>query len=124
MSPKTLNALPKSPAKSPAGGGGRRSSSGTGLRPVLPFDLDDPEVGSAVEDEDEAPEMGPMPIERQTPFAEQESGSVDEVEVRFYVFITRSFRLTLGFFYSICMANDHSSALYNNLEAIKSILTN
>ncbi|PVF94747.1 hypothetical protein CPB86DRAFT_808407 [Serendipita vermifera] len=81
MSPKTLNALPKSPAKSPAGGGGRRSSSGTGLRPVLPFDLDDPEAGSAVDDDDEAPEMGPMPIERQTPFAEQDSGKgVDEVE--------------------------------------------
>lgn len=83
MSPKTLGALPKSPAKSPAGGG-RRSSSGGGLRPVVPFDLDDT-VGSALEDEDEddAPEMGPMPIERSTPFAVQDTGrGVDEVEVR------------------------------------------
>ncbi|KAG8780115.1 Factor arrest protein 11, partial [Serendipita sp. 398] len=81
MSPKTLSALPKSPAKSPAGSGGRRSSSGTGLRPVIPFDLDDPEAGSAVDDEDETPEMGPMPIERSTPFAVQDVGKgVDEVE--------------------------------------------
>jgi hypothetical protein len=81
MSPKTLGALPKSPAKSPAGGG-RRSSSGGGLRPVIPFDLDDSE-GSALEDEDDAAEMGPMPIERSTPFAVQDSGKgVDEVEVR------------------------------------------
>ncbi|KAG1755949.1 hypothetical protein EDB19DRAFT_2034567 [Suillus lakei] len=35
MSPKTMAALPKSPA------GNRRSSSGAGLRPVLPFGLDD-----------------------------------------------------------------------------------
>jgi hypothetical protein len=84
MSPKTLGALPKSPAKSPAGGG-RRSSSGTGLRPVLPFDLDDPESSSAVDDDDEGPEMGPMPIERSTPFAVQDEGKgVDEVEVRIY----------------------------------------
>jgi hypothetical protein len=81
MSPKTLGALPKSPAKSPAGGG-RRSSSGGGLRPVIPFDLDDSE-GSALEDEDDAAEMGPMPIERSTPFAVRDSGKgVDEVEVR------------------------------------------
>ncbi|KAG8811055.1 Factor arrest protein 11 [Serendipita sp. 399] len=79
MSPKTLSALPKSPAKSPAGSG-RRSSSGTGLRPVIPFDLDDPDAGSAVDDE-EAPEMGPMPIERSTPFAVEDGGKgVDEVE--------------------------------------------
>jgi hypothetical protein len=84
MSPKTLSALPKSPAKSPAGGG-RRSSSGAGLRPVLPFDLDDPDSSSAVDD-DEGPEMGPMPIERSTPFAVQDEGrGVDEVEVRIYV---------------------------------------
>ncbi|CAG7848847.1 SubName: Full=Probable Protein required for hyphal anastomosis (HAM-2) {ECO:0000313/EMBL:CCA68099.1} [Serendipita indica DSM 11827] len=80
MSPKTLGALPKSPAKSPAGGG-RRSSSGSSLRPVIPLDLDDPEAGSALEDEDEELEMGPMPIERSTPFAVQDKGKgVDEVE--------------------------------------------
>jgi hypothetical protein len=81
MSPKTLGALPKSPAKSPAASGGRRSSSGTGLRPVLPFNLDDPE-NSAIDEDDETQEMGPMPIERETPFAQQDSGKgVDEVEV-------------------------------------------
>lgn len=87
MSPKTLGALPKSPAKSPykspyksPAGGGRRSSSGTGLRPVMPFDLNDPDA-SAIDDDDEGPEMGPMPIERDTPFAVQEAGqSIDEVE--------------------------------------------
>ncbi|KAF8138236.1 hypothetical protein EV363DRAFT_1393697 [Boletus edulis] len=72
MSPKTMAALPKSPA------GNRRSSSGTGLRPVLPFGLDD---GSAVDlddvDEDE-PELGPMPREQSGPFAS--GGGVDEVE--------------------------------------------
>ena len=81
MSPKTLGALPKSPAKSPAGGG-RRSSSGSSLRPVIPLDLDDPDAGSALEDEDDELEMGPMPIERSTPFAVQDQGrGVDEVEV-------------------------------------------
>lgn len=73
MSPKTMAALPKSPA------GTRRSSSGSGLRPVLPFGLDD---GSAVDDieeeEDEEPEMGPMPREQSGPFAG--GRGVDEVE--------------------------------------------
>ena len=50
MSPKTMATLPKSPA-----GHGRRSSSGTGLRPVLHFDLDD---GSAVQDDEEDEEGG------------------------------------------------------------------
>lgn len=81
MSPKTLGALPKSPAKSPANTG-RRSSSGTGLRPVLPFDLDDPDGSAVIDEDDEGPEMGPMPIERSTPFAAQGTGKgVDEVEV-------------------------------------------
>ncbi|KAF8639788.1 hypothetical protein AX17_001048 [Amanita inopinata Kibby_2008] len=70
MSPKTMAALPKSPA-------GRRSSSGGGLRPVLPFGLDD---GSAVELEadDEVPELGPMPREQSSPFGA--GAGVDEVE--------------------------------------------
>lgn len=101
MSPKTLSALPKSPAKSPykspyksPAGGGRRSSSGAGLRPVLPFDLNDPD-GSAVEDDDEVPEMGPMPIERSTPFAVQDEGKgVDEVEVSL---VRALFHLTYAF---------------------------
>lgn len=79
MSPKTLQAL----SKSPAGGAvaGRRSSSGAGLRPVIPFDLDDAE-GSAVDDDDEEAELGPMPRETDVPFAAQEGGrGVDEVEV-------------------------------------------
>lgn len=73
MSPRTLGALPKSPAKSPHG---RRSSSGAGLRPVMPFDLDDP--GSAL-DEEEDVEMGPMPIERGAAGTGGGQG-VDEVE--------------------------------------------
>lgn len=79
MSPKTLKALSQSPARK-----GRRSSSGgVGLRPVIPFGLDD---GAAVaEDLDEAdePELGPMPTGRTEPFAADEGGKgVDEVEVR------------------------------------------
>jgi len=101
MSPKTLGALPKSPAKSPAGGA-RRGSSGTGLRPVLPFDLDDVD-GSAVDD-DETPEMGPMPIERSTPFAVQDEGKgVDEVEVRLYNLFLVAYT---HFSHSTCMANE------------------
>lgn len=60
-----MAALPKSPAT-----GRRRSSSGGGLRPVIPFGLDD---GTAVQEEaeDEEEEIGPI----------QHSGpSVDEVE--------------------------------------------
>jgi hypothetical protein len=67
-----MAALPKSPA------GNRRSSSGTGLRPVLPFGLDD---GSAVDpdDEDELDlALGPAPREKSGPFAE--GAGVDEVE--------------------------------------------
>ncbi|KAH7868803.1 uncharacterized protein C8R40DRAFT_1268994 [Lentinula edodes] len=61
MSPKTMAALPKSPAgrspasRSPAGrspADKRRSSSGGGLRPVKPFGLDD-EDGVVLDDEDE-----------------------------------------------------------------------
>ncbi|KAI5125053.1 hypothetical protein M0805_007476 [Coniferiporia weirii] len=73
MSPKTMAALPKSPV-----GVHRRSSSGSSLRPVLPFGLDD---NSAVDleevDEDES-EMGPIPREQSGPFAQ--GGGVDEVE--------------------------------------------
>jgi len=76
MSPRTMAALPRSPA-----GGNRRSSSGTQLRPVIPaFDLDD---GSAVVEDDlesTEPEMGPMPREGAS-FAAAEGGKgVDEVE--------------------------------------------
>lgn len=75
MSPKTMAALPKSPA------GNRRSSSGTGLRPVLPFGLDD---GSAVDlDDMDEPELGPMPREQSGPFAS--GGGVDEVEYAYGV---------------------------------------
>jgi hypothetical protein len=66
-----MAALPKSPA------GGRRSSSGGGLRPVLPFGLDD---GSAIDidDEGDEAEMGPIPREQSGPFAA--GAGVDEVE--------------------------------------------
>jgi len=75
LSPKTMAALPKSPA------GARRLSAGGGLRPVLPFGLDD---GSAIdiEDEDE-PEMGPAPREQSGPFAA--GAGVDEVEYAYGV---------------------------------------
>jgi len=74
LSPKTLAAMPKSPA-----GGVRRTSSGSGLRPVVPFGLDD---GSAVDDDlEDEHEMGPMPTGRSEPFAAGEGGKgVDEVE--------------------------------------------
>lgn len=65
-----MAALTKSPA------GARRSSSGGGLRPILPFDLDD---GSALESENEEEEpMGPIPRESSGPF--QAGAGVDEVE--------------------------------------------
>lgn len=70
LSPKTMAALPKSPA------GNRRPSPGGGLRPVIPFGLDD---GSAIDIEDiEEPELGPAPRGQSTPFAE--GAGVDEVE--------------------------------------------
>ncbi|KAF9452194.1 N1221-domain-containing protein [Macrolepiota fuliginosa MF-IS2] len=76
LSPKTMAALPKSPA------GNRRSSSGSGLRPVVPFlGLDD---GSAVDlDDIEEPELGPAPREQSSPFAE--GAGVDEVEYAYGV---------------------------------------
>jgi hypothetical protein len=79
MSPKTMAALPKSPHKSPAA---RRSSQGGSLRPVMPLNLDDPDGGSAVDDELEEvdlPEPGPMPRSPGT-FATTPGGGVDEVE--------------------------------------------
>ncbi|KAG5646464.1 hypothetical protein DXG03_003514 [Asterophora parasitica] len=76
MSPKTMAALPKSPA------GTRRSSSGSGLRPVLPFGLDD---GSAVEIEEELEDLalGPVPKDQSGPFAA--GAGVDEVEYAYGV---------------------------------------
>ena len=74
MSPKTMAALPKSPV----GPHHRRSSSGTGLRPVIPFGLDDNSAVDLEEAEDDEAEMGPMPRESDEPFAQ--GGGVDEVE--------------------------------------------
>ncbi|OBZ70163.1 Striatin-interacting protein 1 [Grifola frondosa] len=75
MSPKTMAALTKSPAH------GRRSSSGGGLRPVLPFELDE---SSAIDDEnDEEPELGPIPREASGPF--HAGAGVDEVEYAYGV---------------------------------------
>ncbi|KAK7061485.1 Striatin-interacting protein 1 [Favolaschia claudopus] len=75
MSPKTMAALPKSPA------GGRRSSSGEKLRPVLPFGLDDAVAVDLDEEEDEV-ELGPAPREQ----AGFSSGAgVDEVEYAYGV---------------------------------------
>lgn len=69
-----MAALPKSPAKSPHS----RRSSGGGLRPVVPFGLDD---GSAVADEEEEEvELGPAPIDREQSGAFASGKSVDEVE--------------------------------------------
>lgn len=76
-----MAALPKSPA------GGRRSSSGTGLRPVLPFALDDE---NAIDEEElESGHLG-----REPPSGEFPAGaSVDEVEYAYgYVFF-HSYRL-------------------------------
>ncbi|KAF9055024.1 N1221-domain-containing protein [Hymenopellis radicata] len=70
MSPKTMAALPKSPA------GGRRSS-GTGLRPVIPFGLDSGNPVDLDEEEDDIGEMGHAPREDSV-FAS--GGGVDEVE--------------------------------------------
>ncbi|TFK55880.1 hypothetical protein OE88DRAFT_1652388 [Heliocybe sulcata] len=75
MSPKTMAALPKSPA------GPRRSNSGGGLRPVLPFSLDD---NSAIDvDTEDDEQMGPMPREQSGPFGA--GGGVDEVEYAYGV---------------------------------------
>ncbi|KAJ7591322.1 hypothetical protein C8J56DRAFT_1136597 [Mycena floridula] len=71
MSPKTMAALPKSPAT-------RRSSSGGGLRPVLPFGLDDGSAVVDLDDDEDIPEMGPAPRENSGPFAA--GAGVDEVE--------------------------------------------
>ncbi|CAK5262962.1 unnamed protein product [Mycena citricolor] len=82
MSPKTMAALPKSPA------GRRRSSQGTGLRPVLPFGLDDgithgDENDSEDDDIDiDVDELGPSPRE-QTSFSN--GAGVDEVEYAYGV---------------------------------------
>jgi hypothetical protein len=65
-----MAALPKSPA------GHRRTSSGGGLRPVVPFGLDSGVVET--EDDDDEIEMGPAPRENSEPFAE--GAGVDEVE--------------------------------------------
>ncbi|KAG7097243.1 hypothetical protein E1B28_004613 [Marasmius oreades] len=73
MSPKTMAALPKSPA-------GRRSSSGGGLRPVAPFGLDD---GTAVDLDDDEELPGPAPREKSEPFAG--GAGVDEVEYAYGV---------------------------------------
>ena len=72
MSPKTIAALEKSP-----GGGHRRSSSGSSLRPVLPFGLDDNNPIDLEEADDES-ELGPVHREQSGPFGE--GGGVDEVE--------------------------------------------
>jgi hypothetical protein len=79
-----MAALPKSPH-------GRRSSSGGGLRPVLPFALDD---GSAVEiEEDDGPEMEP-PREGSA-FAG--GAGVDEVEYAYgFVFISVDMKIWLN----------------------------
>lgn len=76
-----MAALPKSPAT-----GRRRSSSGGGLRPVIPFGLDD---GNAVQedvgDEEDEEEIGPI----------QHSGpSVDEVEYAYGYVAFSFFRIT------------------------------
>lgn len=68
-----MAALPKSPV-----GVHRRSSSGSSLRPVLPFGLDDNSAIELEEGEEEEPEMGPMPREQHGPFAQ--GAGVDEVE--------------------------------------------
>lgn len=74
-----MAALPKSPV------GHRRSSSGSSLRPVLPFGLDDNSAVDLDEADDDEPELGPIPREQTGPFAQ--GGGVDEVEYAYgYVF--------------------------------------
>jgi hypothetical protein len=67
-----MAALPKSPA------GARRGSSGSGLRPVLPFNLDVDGSDSALDEEDlePLPHMGREPHSGDFP----SGASVDEVE--------------------------------------------
>ncbi|KAK2466465.1 hypothetical protein APHAL10511_002107 [Amanita phalloides] len=74
LSPKTMAALPKSPH-------GRRSSGG-GLRPILPFGLDDDDAVDLDADE-EVPELGPIPREQNGPFCPR--AGVDEVEYAYGV---------------------------------------
>ena len=74
MSPKTMAALAKSPAST------RRSSSGGGLRPVLPFDLDRDEGSAVDDDEDQEQELGPVPRDAPGPFS---GAGVDEVEAAY-----------------------------------------
>ncbi|KIY45857.1 hypothetical protein FISHEDRAFT_66658 [Fistulina hepatica ATCC 64428] len=74
MSPKTMAALPKSPARSP----GRHRSSDSGLRPVLPFGLDD-DIVIVDDEDDDVPELGPSPRE-QTGGPLAAGAGVDEVE--------------------------------------------
>ncbi|ETW83843.1 HAM-2, protein required for hyphal anastomosis [Heterobasidion irregulare TC 32-1] len=79
MSPKTMAALTKSPARP----GVRRSSSGEKLRPVIPFGLDEANLAEGLEDEDDGEDLGPMPREQSGPFAS--GGGVDEVEYAYGV---------------------------------------
>ena len=67
-----MAALPKSPV-----GGHRRSSSGSSLRPVIPFGLDDNSPIDLEEAEEES-DMGPITRDHEGPFGE--GGGVDEVE--------------------------------------------
>lgn len=86
MSPKTLKALSQSPARK-----GRRSSSGNGLRPVLPFGLDDGSAVAEDQEEGDEPELGPMPTGLTEPFAADEGGKgVDEVEVCHLVLVAEN----------------------------------
>ncbi|KAK0453809.1 hypothetical protein EV421DRAFT_1700823 [Armillaria borealis] len=71
MSPKTMAALPKSPA------GGRRSSSGSGLRPVIPFGLDSDSPIDLEDEDEDLSEVGHAPRE-DSAFAS--GAGVDEVE--------------------------------------------
>jgi hypothetical protein len=99
MSPKTMAALPKSPA------GPRRSSSSGGLRPIIPLNLDDsdPNGGSAIDDtiEEEEPEPGPVP---KSPGTYASAGGVDEVEAAYgYVIIP----LTPALLTCCCTVSEH-----------------
>lgn len=67
--------------KSPAGRSARRASSGERLRPVIPFGLDEINLGEEdlEEQEDDGEEdLGPMPRDESRPFAS--GGGIDEVE--------------------------------------------